>query len=118
MIRKNFFNDDMRRTMLRFRILSRVSRSQINPYALLKELTANPRFAKRFGSNLVIRNEVYNALKSLENAGYLKATLEKPNGNGRVKNYYAITKEGKDVLKSAKSLMAAHMREMSAMLGE
>ncbi|MFI5412770.1 MAG: PadR family transcriptional regulator [Candidatus Micrarchaeales archaeon] len=116
MVNKNFFNEDMKKAMLKFFILSRIKESKINAYAILKKFSSNKRFARRFSGKLEMRNEVYNALKSLENAGYIKVVSRQMAKNRKLKNYYTLTKRGSDVLKSARMLMVRHMREMSSIL--
>lgn len=110
---EHFLNKDMRGTLLKMFILRRVSKDKINSYALLKELNTRKIF-KRFSGTSDMKNEVYNAVNSLEKSGYIKASQKIE--NGRLKNYYTLTKKGDDVLKSAKNIFKKHLQSLSSLL--
>lgn len=114
MLKENFINKDMRGTMLKLRILRRMSKSKTNSYALLKEFVANKQFKKYLGKSRDIKNEVYNTINSLEKFRYIKS-IQKTE-NGRLKNYYTLTDKGNKVLKSARRIFRTHIRELTSLL--
>ena len=63
----------MMSTMLKLRILRRISKSKTNSYTLLKELMAMRKFEKHLGQSTEIKNEVYNTINSLEKFKYIKS---------------------------------------------
>ncbi len=90
----DFMTKDMRRTILKIRILVRIKSSSTYPYALIKEFE-NGHAAAFFGST--IKNDIYNILGSLEKSGYIKAVV-RSSDNG--KKYYVITKKGSSTVAS------------------
>jgi DNA-binding PadR family transcriptional regulator len=106
----------MKSTMLKMFILRRVGNSKANSYAMLKEFRARRGFMKSFGSQSAIKNEVYNTVKSLEKSGYIKSSQKIE--NGRLKNYYMLTRKGKDTINSASVLFKKHAQQLSLLLSQ
>jgi DNA-binding PadR family transcriptional regulator len=109
LFKENFINKDMKSTMLKLRILRRISNSKINSYTLLKELGANKQFTKYLGGAGELKNEVYNTINGLEKFGYIKSTQKVE--NSRLKNYYTMTNKGNKTLRSAKRIFRIHVRK-------
>jgi DNA-binding PadR family transcriptional regulator len=114
MKKEHFLNKDMKNTMLKMYILRETAKSDVNSYSLLKQFTAKKRFAKAFSNPAEIKNEIYNTIKSLEKSGYIKSTQKIE--NGRLKNYYTLTKDGVKILKSAKDIFKEHIKELTSLL--
>jgi DNA-binding PadR family transcriptional regulator len=110
----NFLNKDMKKTMLKLRILRRISKSDVNSYALLNELEDHKHFARFFENKTDMKNEVYNTINSLENSAYIKST--KKIENGRLKNYYTLTPKGKFLLKSAAIIFKRNLKDLKELL--
>jgi DNA-binding PadR family transcriptional regulator len=112
----NFFDNEMKSTMLKVRILRRMGKSEVNSYALLKEFTKSGKFSSFFGTSENMKNEVYNTIKSLEKSKYIKSSQKIE--NGRLKNYYTLTGKGKLVLKSTKHLFQKHLKNLALLFNE
>ena len=109
-----YMGKDVQRTIIKIIIMSKLQHNrEMYAYAILKELERikHP-FVK---GNPQIKNEVYNILKALQQAGYIK---EKSRVEGRhVKVYYSLTREGAETLKATKVLLRETARNMANMLG-
>ena len=101
----NFMTRDMRRTVLKLRILMRVKAGNIYPYALMKEFKKS-NFSKFIGPT--IKNDTYNSLNALEKSGYIKSVLKSE--NGKTKKYYAITKRGIKASASIKKVFGGMLK--------
>ncbi len=111
---ENFLDKDMRNSMLKMFVLRRVGRERINSYTLLKEFKKRKRFSRHPASSADAKNEVYNTINSLEKSGYIKSSQKVD--NGRLKNYYALTKKGKTVMVYARGLFKEHIKALSSLL--
>jgi DNA-binding PadR family transcriptional regulator len=111
---EHFLNKDMRNTMLKVFILRRLKKSEANSYALMKEFMARRRFIGKLKVLSEVKNEIYNTIKSLEKSKYIKSSHRIE--NGRLKNYYTLTAEGKKVLESAKKIFQRNIKEISSLV--
>ncbi len=112
--RLGYMNRDMQRTVIKIIIMWKLKENgEMYAYAILKDIKKikHP-FIK---DNPQIKNEVYNTLKALEQAGYIKEKSRR--GNKHVKVYYELTKEGISALKATKSLLHETARSMARILG-
>jgi DNA-binding PadR family transcriptional regulator len=106
----------MKMTMLKLHILNKISdSSKANPYALIKEISIHNRYKHFFSNKIEIKDSVYNAINSLENSGYIKAS--KKIEDRKLKKYYTLTKTGKDSLKTAKKLFRKNIADMASIIG-
>ncbi|MEM3227398.1 MAG: PadR family transcriptional regulator [Candidatus Micrarchaeaceae archaeon] len=109
-----YMSRDMQRTVIKIIIMSKLRlNKEMYAYAILKELgrIKHP-FVK---DNPQIKNEVYNILKSLEQAGYIK---QKGIVEGkRLKVYYSLTNEGLETLKETKRVLRETARNMKRIFG-
>jgi DNA-binding PadR family transcriptional regulator len=112
----NFLSREMSKAMLKIYILRRVKRSKVNSYSLLKEIAANKNSERFFEDKKHIKNEVYNTLNSLEKSNYIKATQKAE--NGRLKNYYTLTKRGTELLGSARLIFRKNLDELTKIFHE
>ncbi len=101
-----FMPMELKRVILKIRILGRLKIGDIYSYALIKEFEKSG-FCDFFGPT--IKNDTYNALKVLEKSGYIKMHV-KLHG-GRAQKYYKITREGSAALKSVGKMMISTMKE-------
>ena len=85
--------------MLKVHILWRMNKSSINAYSLVKEFSSDSLASSFFRDRHELRDYVYNAIKSLEKDGLLVSSQRIE--NGRLKQYYKLTKEGEIVLRSS-----------------
>lgn len=106
----------MRLTMMKIRVLTRVKKSSLNAYGILKEMSANRRSFRFFKNKEKMRNDLYNTIKSLDKSGFIKSTQKTE--NGRIKQYYKITPKGTSALKSAKKIFMANLKELSSVFKE
>lgn len=113
MIEKNSLTKDIKKVVVKVKILKIIESRKVYSYALIKEISDNKRIGSFFGSKKEIRDEVYNTIKILEKSGYI--TLTRRLTTGRRTNYYTITREGRMVLKNARSIFASSMKEISRM---
>ena len=95
----DFVRSDIRRAMLKVHILWRAANGEANPYSLTKEFGGDKVISSFFADKKELRNDVYNAVRSLEKAGLLVSSRRIE--NGRLKQYYAITEGGEKVLDSS-----------------
>lgn len=109
-------HDDMRRTMLKMRILMRIKKSSLNAYGILKEMSASKRAFRFFKSKNEMRNDIYNTIKSLEKSGFIKSTQKTE--NGRIKQYYRLTPKGTGAVNSARKMFREHFKELSMIFNE
>lgn len=96
---QNFVRDDVRRTLLKVHLLWRLGKSSANPYSLVKEFGGDQLIYSFFRSKRELRDDVYNAIRSLEKAKLVTSVPKEE--NGRLKQYYSVTKEGEKVLNSS-----------------
>jgi DNA-binding PadR family transcriptional regulator len=95
---------EMRRTILKIRILMRIKKKKTYAYAILKEFGVGS-FASFIGPK--IKNDIYNSLSALEKSGYIKHSV-KVTSTG-IKKYYSITSKG---IKASKTLKKAFEESM------
>jgi len=107
----DIMSKEMKRVVLKIRVLHRIMAGQIYSYALIKEFEKLG-FGKFIGPTL--KNDTYNVLKSLEKSGYITpiTKMEK----GRVKIYYSITKRGRVATASLFKLLKKSLSEASGLL--
>jgi DNA-binding PadR family transcriptional regulator len=67
---------------------------------------------KIFGN--IDKNDIYNSITQLSDKGLIKFYISK----NSTKKYCKITKKGKAVLESSKSIMLDHIKEISKLLQE
>jgi len=115
-VKNNFLDKEMKKTMLKIYILRRVKKSKVNSYSLLKEMSGRDGSRRFFDDVKDIKNEVYNTFNSLEKSGYIKASHKVE--NGRLKNYYTVTKKGIDLLDSAKLVFRSSLVELTKIFHE
>jgi DNA-binding PadR family transcriptional regulator len=99
---------ELKRVILKARILGRLKHGKTYSYAMIKEFEGSG-FAEFFGPT--IKNDTYNALGVLIKAGYIK--MQPKVEGGKVKNYYALTARGDAALKSIGKLMVRTLKEAS-----
>lgn len=102
---ENYLNKDVKRIILKFRLLHEISMNPSYSYAIIERFCGMASQSKFFGKNKAeIKNDIYNTINALEKSGYIKsvAKVEK----GKLKNYCYITPLGKKTLK--KSLITFH----------
>jgi DNA-binding PadR family transcriptional regulator len=105
----------MKRTIFRFRVLRTILESKsVNAYTIWKDFSSNKHIVGRFGGKESMKSEIYNILNSFEKSGHIAASPKIE--NGRLKNYYKLTKKGETAVKSAKKLFVNHFKEMSLIL--
>lgn len=102
---------DMKRIILKIRILGMIKKGKMYPYALIKEFESSG-FCRFFGPT--IKNDTYNSLKVLEKTGYIKMTAKM--GDGKVKNYYSITSSGSMALKQLGKMMKSTLKDADKIL--
>lgn len=113
----NSLSKDMKMMVLKFYILGSISESsKANPYALIKKIGSCKSSEHLFESKTEIKDGIYNAVSCLEHSGYIRASQKIE--SGRLKKYYALTKEGKESLKSTKKLFSKSVLEMAAVIGK
>ncbi len=95
---------EMRRTILKIRILMSIKKKRTYAYAILKEFGSGS-FANFIGPT--IKNDIYNSLSALEKSGYIKHSVSVTRSG--VKKYYSITAKG---LKTSKTLKDAFKESM------
>lgn len=108
----NFMTRDMKRTVLKIRILMRIKAGKTYPYALIKEFEAT-HFNKFVGPT--IKNDTYNSLNALEKSGYIRGVLKTE--MGKTKRYYTITKRGIRASTSIKKMFGGMLKYADSMLG-
>jgi DNA-binding PadR family transcriptional regulator len=108
----NFLHGDMRRTMLKVRILRRIKKSSLNAYGILKEMSVNKRTFKFFKNKEEMKNDIYNTIKSLEKSGFIKSSQKTE--NGRIKQYYKVTAKGDEAMRSAKKVFMENLKKLSS----
>ncbi len=101
-----FMPMEMKRIILKIRLLSRIKSGKIYSYGLLKEFR-DSHFSKMYGPTL--KNDIYNTLKALERSNYIKSSSKV--SNGKMKNYYTITAGGINAMNSVRKLMMSTVKE-------
>jgi DNA-binding PadR family transcriptional regulator len=108
-----YMSKDMMHSVLKLIIMNKIKRGgKMYPYAIVKEIKG---IKHPFVSgNPQLKNIVYNTLKALEQAGYVKAVTS---GSGATtKVYYTLTADGRNVLKRTKELARETARSMIRIL--
>ena len=109
----DYLTKDVYHVMLKIALLSRIRKGRCYSYELFRDITKHFNKVKNhknisFKPN--IKNDIYNTISSLENAGYIKAAI-KVEGS-KVKNYYTITIKGARALDGAKAAFRRTVREV------
>ncbi len=99
----------MQHTIIQISILHCSKTGRMYPYKMLKTMKQ-----RKPMSMDVSKNDVYNAITSLEKSGLIKIYTEKA---GR-KKYCRITRKGSEVLESTKRIMARNLKEISKIIKE
>ncbi len=123
MIEKNALTKDMKKVMVKLKVLKIIGIKRTYPYAIVKEIAQSKHMAQFFSSRDAIKDEIYNTINVLEKAGYIRLANSGSRHTGQEKhskpdlpaNYYTITKEGKAVLNSTKKIFISSMKEISDM---
>ena len=109
----DFMPMEAKRIILKIRILGRLKqRGRTYSYALIKEFERRG-FSKFYGPTL--KNDMYNALRTLEKAGYIKPSSRAE--GGKVKIYYTITERGEKALKSVGRMMMQTVKQAGRLFG-
>ena len=87
-----YLRNEFKRILLKIFILKIIKKKKIYSYALIKEIIAYKNF-NHFISEDEVKNDVYNAIASLEKEGYIKVSSKKDH----IK-YYKITEKGSNAL--------------------
>lgn len=108
----NFPSKGLRNEMLRFILLRHLSWRTGYPYALLKAIQGK----KVWILKGMTKNDLYNAIASLEKEGYIKgkSTMK----GGKVQKYYELTASGKKVVKASEQIMYKSFLEMRKLMRE
>lgn len=108
---ENFMSKDVKRIMLKFRLLHEISRNPSYSYGLVDVLCKTAVASKFFGkSREDIKNDIYNTINALEKSGYIKSARKIE--DGKLKNYYHITPLGKETLRKSKAFFLKSVREL------
>ncbi|HUC39124.1 MAG TPA: PadR family transcriptional regulator [Candidatus Acidoferrum sp.] len=103
----DFMPMEAKRIILKIRILGYLKvHGEIYSYALIKEFEKQG-FCRFYGPT--IKNDLYNALRVLEKAGYIK--MHSKVDRGKSKNYYSITRGGTSTIKSVGKMMMGYIKE-------
>lgn len=106
-----FLNKDMKKIMLKMRILRMIDKENIYSYAIVKKFAERPHSGRLFSSKRATKNEVYNTISALEKSGYIKQAGKSK--SARAQNYYKTTSKGKSALASARKVFISSMKEVS-----
>jgi DNA-binding PadR family transcriptional regulator len=113
LIEKNSLTKDMKKVMMKVKVLKVIGANRMYSYAIINEIASSPSLAQFFSCREAIKDEVYNTINILEKAGYIR--LARQSTTGRIVKYYEITKDGKSVLNGAKKVYTASIKEISNM---
>ena len=109
---QNYMTKDMYHLIMKLVILGSIKRREMYPYELINRVAMH--VPKYKGDKGEIKNDVYNTLAVLERIGYIR--LEKKLVEGRVKNFYTITKKGNESLLASKRILADAMVNVTRQL--
>ncbi len=112
----NFMTKDVRRIMLKFRLLHEISMKPSYSYELFEGLCKSAAASKFFGrSKGEIKNDIYNTINALEESGYIKSVSKVK--DGKLKNYCYITPLGKNTLRKSKLFFLRSVSELAKIVG-
>lgn len=106
------FNRHIRRGLLRFFILAKLSEGRIHGYEILKLVRE-----KAKGKSRVNAGEIYSILDGLESKGYAKSKWVS-NGKSRPKKMFSITPKGRGVVAAGKKYFVSVFREFQSSFPE
>ncbi len=109
---QNYMTKDMYHLIMKLVILGSIKRREMYPYELINRVAMH--VPKYKSDKSEIKNDVYNTLAVLERIGYIR--LEKKLVEGRVKNFYTITKKGNESLLASKRILADAMVNVTRQL--
>ncbi|MEM3791453.1 MAG: hypothetical protein QXL16_01855 [Candidatus Micrarchaeaceae archaeon] len=115
MKRKKEMNEYVIMLLLRVMIMKELSRRQWYAYALVKRLAEYDFIRKIFKSREEMTYWVYNALKYLKEANYVKTNTKIKNNRAIV--LYSITEHGKESFLHAKEAWKDAMKRISEIMG-
>jgi DNA-binding PadR family transcriptional regulator len=111
-----FMTKDVKRIMLKFRLLSEIAMKPSYSYELFEDLCKSAVTSKFFGrSKNEIKNDIYNTINALEESGYIKSVSKIE--DGKLKNYCYITPLGKQTLKSSRAFFHKSVKMLAKIVG-
>lgn len=113
MIEKNVLTKDMKKVVIKMKVLKIIEIKKTYSYAIIKKIAESKHMAQFFGDINTIRTEVYNTINILEKSGYIR--LAKQSKTGRITNYYMITEKGRYVLNNARKVFVLSIKEIASL---
>lgn len=111
-----YITKDMRRTVMKIFLLKKIQEKRTYTYSILKEIELEVKKSHHGGilPSGSAKNELYNTINSLQNAGYISMRAEVE--RNRVKKYYKITPKGRRALKEANVIFKRMVRDLQALM--
>lgn len=103
------FNGHIRRGLLRFLILAKLSAGKMHGYEILKLVRE-----KAKGKSGVNAGEIYSILDSLESKGYARSRWVAEGGSKRPKKMFGITRKGRTVVREGRKYFMSVFREFQS----
>lgn len=113
---EDYIGKDIKRIMLKFRLLNEISQKPSYSYELFDTLCKAAAASKFFGRNKSeIKNDIYNTINALEKSGYIKS-ISRVEG-GKLKNYCYITPLGTKTLKRSRAFFHKSVNQLAKIVG-
>lgn len=113
---ENYMNKDVKKIMLKFRLLHEISLKPSYSYELFEGLCKAAAASKFFGrSKAEIKNDIYNTINALEKSGYIKSVSKVE--DGKLKNYCYITPLGRKTMRKSKAFFLKSVSQLAKIVG-
>lgn len=109
----NYITKDMYHTIMKLVLLNMVKEERTYTYDMLKHVAKIAK-ERHFPHGANVKNDIYNTMAALENAGYIKVHVRLD--NRRAKKYYSITPRGTAALKDSKKVFSSAFRSINGIL--
>ncbi len=111
----HYITKDMYHAILKLILLTTIKEKKTYSYKMLKDVGEIVK-SRHFPHSGSIKNDIYNTISALENAGYVRVQA-KLEGN-RVKKYYSITAKGTAALKESRVVFSQAVRSVNGILSK
>jgi DNA-binding PadR family transcriptional regulator len=111
---KYYMTKDMYHLIMKLVILGKIKKDSSNIYAyeLINHVAQHvPKYRK---DKMEIKNDIYNTLSKFERLGYVHQ--EKKLSDGKIKNFYTLTKKGDRALMESKKILKDAMKNVAKQL--
>ncbi len=112
---QNYITKDMYHTIMKLVLLNMIKEQETYTYSMLKHVAKIAK-TRHFPHGGNVKNDIYNTVAALENAGYIRVQVRL---DGRkAKKYYSITPRGMAALKDSRKALSSALKSVNSILSK